>query len=1526
MDDSVFEILDGLETGRARSHDSDHFTQHSHNPDAHRGYQSFQPAVHHQRYPMYRREMSHHDNGGNTKRLRAHDYDDFDGDVLFDDFDHELLRQPSDDRTKQAQEGRARLSLAPAGTGQQYAKPVEGHHGYYQGAGQGAFQHSLDAHQSQSVYCPFMSQNSSSPRFLPSSPTIRATQRDLVQRRPSHTKKRQMPRNIEQADPIDDFQTDFIKPQPLQQRRPNGMPVVQGIELVSTHELPDRFRTVFPFPAFNAVQSKCFMDVYGTNNNFVVCAPTGSGKTVIFELAILRLISGHASGSFKAVYQAPTKALCCERQRDWEKKFKSLDLKVKELTGDTTNEQLHDVQTADLIVTTPEKWDSMTRRWKDHERLVQMVKLFLIDEVHILKEDRGATLEAVVSRMKSVGTDVRFVALSATVPNFEDIATWLGKNSTNQDIPARKERFGEEFRPVQLQKHVLGFGGNNPSEFAFDKVLTTKLPGVIARYSQKKPIMVFCFTRKSCEETASSLARWWNESEPRQRFWEQPRRLPVFEETALRDCAISGVAFHHAGLSLSDKQAIEKAYLAGELNVICCTSTLAVGVNLPCHLVIIKNTIAYVHPVTRECSDLEIMQMLGRAGRPQFDDNAVAVIITKNEKVRRYELMVSGKEILESRLHLNLIEHLNAEIGLRTIWDLQSAKKWLRGTFLYVRLQQNPTHYEIEGDVPGSTLDERLENICVRGLELLACSDLTEGDAKIRLTEYGEIMARYAVRHDTMQYFIALEPQAKLSEILSAICSASEFREVRFRQTEKRFYKILNSSPGIKFPILVNLDLIPHKISLIIQAVLGGVDMPNDEDLARQRTQYNQDFNLVFQHTRRLIRCVVDCAIHKEDSAMVRNALILSRSMCSRVWDDSPLTMKQVESIGPVGVRKLVNAGIRSIDELELAEAQRLETILGKHPPYGNSLLAKVKEFPRLRVSLKQMKGVERRSAQTVTVNFKAEIGFINGKPPLTLGRGPSRIPLFICLMAETSLGKMVHFRRTSAAKLGKGQEVLFCAELTGLNQFVTCYVMCDDVAGTMKYATVQPEIPAHLQAHLRMNISKRRMENTTQQPQPPPSSNSDEYGDGGIDDSDLIDVDDFVDIDQLPVYSPANTAVGPHRSQKMAKQNTSGTGVTRQAADEPTEAHSNGASKKLDNGKWACNHKCKNKQQCKHLCCKDGLDKAPKPAKATGHEAGNSTQRGKKCPNNKHLITDGKTQTRLNPSKSGLNTGAGTLRNVESLDLTGLESQPVPQARQGYEKLRAEAKRALPETTPVSVGISNKRPRHSYRRGEPSRLSFLQREREEETSPPITSENDYIEPIEEMASTRAYGTKSNSAYHHQQDDEYLFHGDGDLFADIMAGVAFLDQNPDPRAPEKKSKQAREQQKSPEPTIHRGLAPQKEAHPSLKSSRSWSPEHPAGGLRPAFQERSYTSTPPPPRSAGGSTSSLNSPRVARKPLRALDTSSVRSQSTTSSRLRCMNPDPDPLSPEEPSPQAIPPGLEDVDPWLIAEYAAFVNFT
>ena len=250
--------------------------------------------------------------------------------------------------------------------------------------------------------------------------------------------------------------------------------LVQGIPLVSTHELPDRFRSLFTaFPVFNAVQSKCFQAVYNGDHNVVLAAPTGSGKTTIMELAICRVLANLKDTRFKVIYMAPTKSLCSERFRDWRAKFSSLDLQCAELTGDTDQAQMRNVQNASIIITTPEKWDSMTRKWKDHARLMQLIKLFLIDEVHILKETRGATLEAVVSRMKSLDSNVRFVALSATVPNSEDIATWLGRDPTNQHLPAHREKFGEEFRPVKLQKFVYGYQ-SNANDFVFDKICDSK--------------------------------------------------------------------------------------------------------------------------------------------------------------------------------------------------------------------------------------------------------------------------------------------------------------------------------------------------------------------------------------------------------------------------------------------------------------------------------------------------------------------------------------------------------------------------------------------------------------------------------------------------------------------------------------------------------------------------------------------------------------------------------------------------------------------------------------------------------------------------------------------------------------------------------------------------------------------------------------------------------------------------------------------------------------------------------------------
>lgn len=142
--------------------------------------------------------------------------------------------------------------------------------------------------------------------------------------------------------------------------------------------------------------------------------------------------------------------------------------------------------------------------------------------------------------------------------------------------------------------------------------------------------MVFCCTRKSTQSTAKLLAKWWSDARPRDRQWPGPTQVARVQDPELQGMPPfglrtfrltlagvleAGVSFHHAGLDGHDRQIIERGFLNGEVNVICCTSTLAVGVNLPCHMVIIKNTVGWQNEGLKEYADLEMMQMMGRAGR-----------------------------------------------------------------------------------------------------------------------------------------------------------------------------------------------------------------------------------------------------------------------------------------------------------------------------------------------------------------------------------------------------------------------------------------------------------------------------------------------------------------------------------------------------------------------------------------------------------------------------------------------------------------------------------------------------------------------------------------------------------------------------------------------------------------------------------------------------------------------------------------------------------------------------------------------
>ncbi|RXM97898.1 putative ATP-dependent DNA helicase HFM1, partial [Acipenser ruthenus] len=610
-----------------------------------------------------------------------------------------------------------------------------------------------------------------------------------------------------------------------------------------------QFRSVFKeFPYFNYIQSGALDELLYTNRNFVICAPTGSGKTVLFELAIIRLLMEVPPpwSNIKAVYMAPIKALCSQRYDDWKPKFGPLGLNCKELTGDTEMDDFFEIQDAQLIMTTPEKWDSMTRKWRDN-CLVQLVRLFLIDE----------------------------------------ISDWLSDGTE----PATCLEMDETHRPVKLRKVVLGFPcSGNQTEFKFDLSLNYKMASIIQTYSDQKPTLVFCATRKGVQQSGSVLAK------------DAKFIMSIEHKQRLQKCANS----------LQDSK----------LRVT--TSTLAMGVNLPAHLVVIKSTMHYIGGMFQEYSETDILQMIGRAGRPQFDTTATAVIMTRFQTKEKYTHLVSGADTIESSLHKHLVEHLNAEIVLHTISNVKVALDWIRSTFLYIRALKNPSHYGFPPGLDRAGIEAKLQELCLKNLNALSSIGLITMDEDINFkpTETGKLMARYCIAYDTMKQFTLVPGTGTLSDLLTLISKSKEFSDVQLRVNEKRTLNTLNKDKNritIRFPVDGKIKNNEMKVNCLIQAQLGC--------MAVQDFGLTQDTGRIFRNGTRLTKCLSEFfAQHaKKNFSALLNSLILAKCFRSRLWENSPFVSKQLEKIGVTLSTAMVNAGLTTFQKIEETHARELE-------------------------------------------------------------------------------------------------------------------------------------------------------------------------------------------------------------------------------------------------------------------------------------------------------------------------------------------------------------------------------------------------------------------------------------------------------------------------------------------------------------------------------------------------------------------------------------------------------------------------
>jgi len=238
----------------------------------------------------------------------------------------------------------------------------------------------------------------------------------------------------------------------LPDRQKAHTPLLDLTPLPTTALQCPNFQRLYRFTHFNAIQTQVFHTCYHTDYNVLLGAPTGSGKTIVAELTMFRLMN--KTPEEKVIYIAPLKALARERMEDWNERMqRQLGLTIVELTGDFTPD-LDALERADIVVTTPEKWDGISRHWH-HRAYVRKVGLVIIDEIHLLGQDRGPVLEVIVSRMRyiscSLDKPIRFVGLSTALANAHDIADWLGIGVVGLF------NFKPSVRPVPMTAHIQGY-------------------------------------------------------------------------------------------------------------------------------------------------------------------------------------------------------------------------------------------------------------------------------------------------------------------------------------------------------------------------------------------------------------------------------------------------------------------------------------------------------------------------------------------------------------------------------------------------------------------------------------------------------------------------------------------------------------------------------------------------------------------------------------------------------------------------------------------------------------------------------------------------------------------------------------------------------------------------------------------------------------------------------------------------------------------------------------------------------------
>lgn len=409
--------------------------------------------------------------------------------------------------------------------------------------------------------------------------------------------------------------------------------------------------------------------VDNTENNLIVSAGTGVGKSMVIEFSIEKAIRDNK----EILITFPIKALSLQKYHEYKAKYHDVGI----MTGDITIKR-----NARIMIMTTEILKNMLV--KQDYTMFENANAVIIDESHYLGDSgRGCVFEELMYRMPK---DVRMVLLSATIANADQITAWL------KTVHKETQLIKTDFIPVEKKHYYY----TNASLREIDELKV--IPKPIGEYDLNKfvrklnkdfmlPAIYFVFNRDKCLELAQeiqvSLLDTQEKKEIRLLIAEFEQTYPNFrhnEYHCLKKLLLNGVAIHHAGLLPEIKNFIERTYLKKLIKVVFATESLACGINLPCKTTILSSINKWSDEGNRFLTIAEARQMSGRAGRKGFDDFGYVIILgdDKHEDLLIKSYIFSESEKIESSMNIqyNTISNAIDSFGV------EDFKKSLSKTFL----------------------------------------------------------------------------------------------------------------------------------------------------------------------------------------------------------------------------------------------------------------------------------------------------------------------------------------------------------------------------------------------------------------------------------------------------------------------------------------------------------------------------------------------------------------------------------------------------------------------------------------------------------------------------------------------------------------------------------------------------------------------------------------------------------------------------------------------------------------------------